>query len=135
MKSLQNIFLIICLFLTSCSGSDPEVCEDMVCTTEFRMITVKFVDEFGNPQIVKDYTTVNKRTSRSMAQTSNMFGSGTYVVASDSDLKELSEKGDIVLVSATNPKNNVKIQAEFVISGGLCICHIGKISGPETIKI
>ena len=99
------------------------------------MVIVKFVDEFGNPQIVNDYTTVNKRTGRSMAQTSNMFGTGTYVVASDSDLQGLSEKGDIVLVSETNPKNNAKIQTEFVISGGLCICHIGKISGPETIKI
>ena len=135
MKSLQNIFLILGLFLTSCSGSDPEVCEDMACTTEFRMVTVKFVDEFGNPQIVKDYTTVNKRTGRSTAQTSNMFGTGTYVVASDSDLQGFSEKGDIVLVSATNPKNNVIIQTEFVIAGGLCICHIGKISGPDTIKI
>jgi hypothetical protein len=135
MKILQNIILILCLFLASCSGYDPEVCEDVVCTTEFRTITVKFVDEFGNPQIVKDYTAVNKLTGRSMTQMSNMFGSGTYVVASDSDLKELSEKGDIVLVSAINPKNNAKVSAEFVISGGLCICHIAKISGPESVKI
>jgi hypothetical protein len=40
-----------------------------------------------------------------------------------------------VIVTASNPKNNSKASAEFVISGGLCICHVGKISGPETIKI
>ena len=135
MKGLQTIFLILCLFLVSCSGSDPIVCEDKACSMEFRMVTVKFIDDSGNAQIVKDYSAVNKRTGRSMTQTSTMGGQGIYVVASDSDLTDLSEKGDIVLVTATNPKNNTKVQAEFVIGGGLCICHISKISGPETIKI
>ncbi|SDM24356.1 hypothetical protein SAMN05421813_10877 [Daejeonella rubra] len=135
MKRLQNIFLILCLFLVSCSSSDPIVCEDRACTMEFRMVTVKFIDDSGNAQIVKDYSTVNKRTGRSMTPNTDMVVQGLYVVASDADLKELSEKGDIVLVSATNPKNNTKIQAEFVIGGGLCICHVSKISGPETIKI
>jgi len=135
MKSLQNILMILCVFLVSCSATDPSGCEDMACTMEFRTVTVKFIDDSGNPLVVKDYSAVNKRTGRSMTQTSNMGGQGIYVVASDSDLTELSEKGDIVLVSATNPKNNSKVSAEFVISGGLCICHVGKISGPETIKI
>jgi len=135
MKSLKNFFLIFGVFLVSCSGSDPEVCEDMACTTEFRMVTVKFLDDSGIPQVVNDYSAVNKRTGRSMTQTSNMGGLGIYIVASDSDITELSEKGDIVLVTATNPKTNSKVTAEFVISGGLCICHVGKISGPETIKI
>lgn len=135
MKSLQNIFLILCLFLVSCSSSEPTVCKDKVCTMEYRMVTVKFIDDTGNPQVVKDYSAVNKRTGRSMTQNSYVGVPVVYVVASDSDLKELSEKGDIVLVSATNPKNNTKVTAEFVISGGICICHISKISGPETIKI
>jgi hypothetical protein len=102
---------------------------------EFRTITVKFLDDSGNYLVVNGYSAVNKRTGRSMSQTNIMQGQGIYVVASDSDLSELSEKGDIVLVTAINPKNNSKASAEFVISGGLCICHVGKISGPETIKI
>jgi hypothetical protein len=133
MKSLQNLFLILGVFLGSCS--DTEICEDMACTTEFRMIRVKFLDDSGNHLFVNDYSAVNKRTGRSMSQTNIMQGKGIYVVASDSDLSELSEKGDIVIVTASNPKNNSKASAEFVISGGLCICHVGKISGPETIKI
>lgn len=135
MKSLQNFFLILGVFLGSCSGSEPAVCQDMVCTMEFRTITVKFLDDSGNPLLVNNYSAVNKRTGRSMSQTSIINGLGIYVVASDADLKEFSEKGDIVLVSASNPNNNFKVSAEFVISGGLCICHVSKISGPETIKI
>ena len=134
MKIHQNILIIFFVFLFSCSVSDPVGCGDMACTAEFRTVTVKFIDDSGNPLVVKDYSAVNKRTGRSMTQTSNLGGQGVYVVASASDLTELSEKGDIVLVSAINPKNNAKVSAEFVISGGLCICHVGKISGPETIK-
>ena len=107
----------------------------MVCTKEFRTITVKFIDDYGDPLLVNNFSAVNKRTGRSMSQTNSIQGLGIYVVASDADQKELSEKGDIVLVSASNPKNNSKLTAEFVISGGLCICHVSKISGPETIKI
>jgi hypothetical protein len=135
MKGVSNFFLILVVFLGSCSSSEPAVCENMVCTTEFRTITVKFLDDSGNPLLVNNFSAVNKRTGRSMSQNSIINGQGIYVLASDADLKELSEKGDIVLVSASNPKNNSKVTAEFVISGGLCICHVSKISGPETIKI
>ncbi|WP_306552011.1 hypothetical protein [Daejeonella sp.] len=135
MKGVSIFFLILVVFLGSCSSSEPAVCENMVCTTEFRTITVKFLDDSGNPLLVNNFSAVNKRTGRSMSQNSIINGLGIYVLASDADLKELSEKGDIVLVSASNPKNNSKVTAEFVISGGLCICHVSKISGPETIKI
>jgi hypothetical protein len=135
MKGVSNFFLILVVFLGSCSSSEPVVCENMVCTKEFRTITVKFIDDYGDPLLVNNFSAVNKRTGRSMSQTNSIQGLGIYVVASDADQKELSEKGDIVLVSASNPKNNSKLTAEFVISGGLCICHVSKISGPETIKI
>ena len=135
MKGLQIFFLILGVFFGSCSVSEPAVCENMVCTKEFRTITVKFIDDYGNPLLLNNYSAINKRTGRSMSQNSIINGLGIYVVASDADLKELSEKGDIVLVSASNPKNNSKVSAEFVISGGLCICHVSKISGPETIMI
>ena len=135
MKGFPVFFLILLVFLVSCSSSETEICEATVCTKEFRTITVKFLDDNGSPVIVTSYSAVNKRTGRSMSQTNIMQGKGIYVVASDSDLSELSEKGDIVIVTASNPKNNSKASAEFVISGGLCICHVGKISGPETIKI
>lgn len=97
------------------------------------MVQVKFIDASGNPVIVKDFSSIIKRTNNPVMKNNDPAGSGVYTVASDADLKQLSEKGDIIMVSATHPQTNKKIEAEFVISGGLCACHINKISGPAEI--
>lgn len=133
MKKLLGFLLILGTLLISCS--EARDCQDMVCTTEFRMITVKFVDANGNPQIVKDFTVVNKRTGERMTPVNDMANQGLYVVASDSDLLKISEKGDILLVSAIDSKTNVKLQVEYLIAGGVCSCHVTKISGPDTVKL
>lgn len=133
MKKLLGFFLILGILLISCS--EKLDCEDMVCTKEFRMITVTFVDGNGNPQIVKGFTSVNKRTGEVLNPNNDSGIQGLYVVASDSDLLKLSEKGDNVLVSAIDSKTNVKLQVEYLISGGVCSCHVTKISGPDTVKL
>lgn len=133
MKKLLGFLLILGTLLISCS--EKLECQDMVCTKEFRMITVKFVDANGNPQIVKDFTVVNKRTGERMTPVNDMANQGLYVVASDSDLLKISEKGDILLVSAIDSKTNVKLQVEYLIAGGVCSCHVTKISGPDTVKL
>lgn len=133
MKKLLGFLLILGTLLISCS--EKLDCEDMVCTKEFRMITVKFVDANGNPQIVKGFTSINKRTGEVLTPNNDTVNQGIYVVASDSDILKLSEKGDNVLVSATDSKTNVKLQVEYLIAGGLCSCHVTKISGPDTVKL
>ncbi len=133
MNRYLGLFLVGALLLGSCSES--AVCPDAVCTKEFRTVTIRFVNADGNPQQVKDFTVLNKRTGEIMTPLSDMAGQGLYVVASDSDLSKLSEKGDNIQVNATDIKTNTKLQADFVISGGICSCHISKISGPDTVKI
>ncbi len=96
------------------------------------MITVKFSDETGKTIIVKEFSAINKRTGKEMAS-SGQSDSANYVVASDSNKGDLSESGDVILVSATNPQTDQKKQAEFVIGSGPCACHISKISGPDLI--
>lgn len=100
------------------------------------MVPVKFNDAAGSPVIVKDFSAINKRTQQPMVQNNEpatINNQGNYIVASDADRKELSDSGDTVVVSATNPKTNEIKKAEFVISGGICACHINKISGPDKI--
>lgn len=133
MKKLIYILSICSLCLGACSASNQPVCEDLICTMEFRMVQVKFIDASGNPVIVKDFSSIIKRTNNPVMKNNDPAGSGVYTVASDADLKQLSEKGDIIMVSATHPQTNKKIEAEFVVSGGLCACHINKISGPAEI--
>jgi hypothetical protein len=133
MKKTIGLFLVLGFLMLSCS--DSVECADIVCTKEFRTVSIRFVDANGNPQIVKDFTVVNKRTGEIMTAINDMASQGLYVVASDADLLKLSEKGDNVQITAINSKTNVKVQADFVISGGLCACHINKISGPDTLEL
>lgn len=133
MKKLIYILSICSLCFGACSASNKPVCEDLICTMEFRMVQVKFIDASGNPVTVKDFSSIIKRTNNPVMKNNDPAGSGVYTVASDADLKQLSEKGDIIMVSATHPQTNKKIETEFVISGGLCACHINKISGPAEI--
>ena len=133
MKKIIGLFLVLGFLMLSCS--DSVECADIVCTKEFRTVSLRFVDANGNPQIVKDFTVVNKRTGEIMTAINDMASQGLYVVASDADLLKLSEKGDNVQITAINSKTNVKVQADFVISGGLCACHINKISGPDTLEL
>lgn len=133
MKKTIGLFLVLGFLMLSCS--DSVECADIVCTKEFRTVSIWFVDANGNPQIVKEFTVVNKRTGEIMTAINDMASQGLYVVASDADLLKLSEKGDNVQITAINSKTNVKVQADFVISGGLCACHINKISGPDTLEL
>lgn len=135
MKPLLYLFLV--LLLGSCHIFEQAPCENLVCTQENRMITVKFTDTNGDPLLVKDFKSVNLRTNKELI-TPNMgasiFTLGVYVVATDINLVDLSAEGDRIKITATNPTNGTLKEAEFVVSGGICKCHVTKISGPEIIS-
>lgn len=102
------------------------------------MVQVKFKDTAGNPVTVKDFSAINKRTNQSTVQNnepSTVNNQGLYTVASDADVKTLSESGDVITVTATHPTTNKKVSAEFVVNGGKCACHISKVSGPTEIVL
>ncbi len=107
-----------------------------MCTQEFRMVQVKFKDSAGNPVTVKDFAAKIKRTNESTAQNddpSTINNQGIYTVASDADVRKLAESGEAIAVTATHPTTGKKVSADFVIAGGLCACHINKVSGPAEI--
>ncbi|MEJ7691945.1 hypothetical protein [Daejeonella sp.] len=138
MKKLIYIFSFSLVFVFACSATktEPVECAQMICTQEFRMVQVKFKDAAGNPVTVKDYSAINKRTGTSTVQNNEpvtVNNQGIYTVASDADVKKLSEAGDVITVSATHPTTNNKVTAEFVVNGGKCACHINKVSGPSEV--
>ncbi len=102
------------------------------------MVQVKFKNASGNPVSVKDFSAINKRTGESTVQNNEpptVNNQGIYTVASDADVKKLTESGDVITVSATHPATNKTTSAEFVVSGGKCACHITKVSGPAEITL
>jgi len=100
------------------------------------MVQVKLKDASGNPLTVTDFSAINKRTGESTVQNNeppNPNNQGNYTVASDADVRNLTQSGDIITVTATHPTTNKKASVNFLISGGKCACHITKVSGPKEI--
>lgn len=138
MKSIKPLLcIILALLLGSCHSEEQAPCENLVCTQEFRTITMKFTDTNGDPLLVKDFKSINLRTNKELSSTNNdatIFTKGVYIVASDINLRDLSNEGDHIKISATHPTNGTLKVADFVVSGGTCNCHVSKISGPEIIS-
>ncbi|RVU02011.1 hypothetical protein EOD41_08655 [Mucilaginibacter limnophilus] len=122
-------------FLASCKESTVKLrkCPDLVCTENFASVTIEFV-KGGQSFKVIDYSAVNQRTGDTLVHAKSELPEGMYVVADDSDVKELSEKGDEIKVTGTDSLTNKTKTAIIKITGGECACHVEKISGPEQIS-
>lgn len=129
--------LLIWCCLLSCTDKVlvTDDCPPQICTQEFRSVSVKFKDSAGEPIIVKDFSAIIKRTGKSTTPypTDITYSKGSYTVVTDFDTKIFLPEGDIIDVSAVNPATNQKKAVQFVVSGGICACHIHKISGPEEV--
>jgi hypothetical protein len=138
MKSL--LFLSVCLFLNSCTEKlltekEDGPCPEIICTQEFRSVTVRFKNAAGEPVTVKEFTSVIKRTGKApqSGAADQNHSRGSYAVVTDGDTKSLLSSGDTINVSAVNPQTNQRKTAQFVVKGGKCACHIEKVSGPEEV--
>lgn len=129
-----SILLFGLLYLSGCD-TDKSGCSSTICTMEFRSVIVKFKDPAGNPVVVSGYKVINRRTGLQIQTPppDTTHFKGIYVVASDSHIMNLSAKGDTIEVSAVYPRTSEQKTTLIVISGGLCNCHITKLSGPEEI--
>lgn len=136
MKKLL-LLLIMGIALLNCKkNKSTSECENKVCTEEFAMLGIKFVENKGAGAEIKDLSVVNQRTgeklyAKSSASTSTV--KGFYIVLDDGNKSQLSESGDDLKITGTSAITN---QAKSVIikaSGGKCACHIKKITGPEQV--
>ncbi|MDB5157049.1 MAG: hypothetical protein JWR50_1756 [Mucilaginibacter sp.] len=110
-------------------------CGTQVCTDIFVSVGIHFTDKNGNAIVVNNFTAIDQRTHLSVTPVHPVTGIdnvGYYVVTDDSMRPQLSTEGDDVLVSATDPATNQTKAVTLKLSGG-CNCHVGKISGVDTI--
>lgn len=111
-------------------------CATQACTKEFRTISMKFLDKDGNQIAVDNYTATNMRTHVLLHDNSILVPGVNppyYNVANDNDLAKLSDDGDNIEVSGTDPTTSQTKTAIVKVSGG-CNCHVEKASGPEQIQ-
>ncbi|WP_276089603.1 hypothetical protein [Pedobacter sp. JY14-1] len=123
--------------LTACDKKKDECGkEPKICTEVFAFVPVSFTDKEGAAVGVKDYSAVNQRTGDTLKSNVAMYSSfvpGTYVIADDSHLKQLSAEGDDIKVSGTYQATGQTKSAMVKVKGGKCACHVEKVSGPEKI--
>ncbi|MEN0055261.1 MAG: hypothetical protein AAGC65_16420 [Mucilaginibacter sp.] len=136
-KSL--LFLLLIVIYSACSKkthqSTAAPCNPGMCTMMYVSVPIHFVDKAGNAVEVKDFKAVNLRTNKSIqTEVTPTPGnnSGFHVIATDSNMKEFTNEGDEVKVTATNTATNQTQSVIVKITGG-CACHIAKTAGPDKI--
>jgi len=138
MKTFFTIGSSFLIFFFACTAKKNNIatndCPPKACTMEFKSIGVIFQNQQGDTLQVKDYAVVLKSTGEKLPSAADRIpGSSYYLVSSDGDKNILSEKGDTLLIKATNPETGKTRSSEMVVSGGRCECHINKVSGEQTI--
>jgi hypothetical protein len=136
MKKVTLVLLMgIALFACKKNKSTSE-CENKICTEEFVMLGIKFVDNKGAGAEIKYLSVINQRTGEKLyAKSSATVNTikGYYIVLDDANKLQLSEQGDDLKISGTSVATNQTKSAVVKVSGGKCACHIKKISGAEQL--
>ena len=125
------VALLLSLSFTSCdklfNGDEDDYddgkCPGVMCTEEFRMITVQITDFKGNPDKLKDYTAYITSSKKVLAKfEDDHFGEeGYYLIATDGDMKYLSTEGTEITIEGET-KSGKYFKRTFLI--GKDCCHI-----------
>lgn len=136
-----SLVLLAAMALASCKEKNiaANKCGDRVCTEEYATLVINIVNKNGSPALLKKngYTVENLRTQKPVyypPAVDYQFDPGYYFVIADNSVKELSEAGDDIKVTATDSLTNQAKTATLKVSGGECACHIKKLSGPDKIQ-
>ena len=119
---LINVFLFI-----SCTNDT----NDFICTEEFRSIVVVVVDTLNNP-VSGLISTIEDVSGKmySFPQEPPFFP-GQYTIMNDSYVHDFSSVPKTILFTAEN--DSLAVGAQYLINADECICHINKVSGPDTL--
>jgi len=126
-----SLMMLSLLVMTSCRSQSPDNC---LCTTQHVSVTFAVVDDAGTP--VPDVTLESHvpRTGESLQVEQDRAREGTYIVATDSNLKQIRHSGETIEVKGTWGQRS--FSEVFVVNApGECVCHIAKVSGPETVML
>lgn len=134
MKQTLLLFAVITV-LSACNAQKTADCPNVMCTQDFRYITVKLLSGSGGEPDMKNYEVKFKSSGKKLNSNPGPDAAAnpnTLVIADDSNLKELSPKGDVMILSIRR-NDGSSIDVPYTISGGVCNCHVSKVSGPDEI--
>lgn len=124
--------LLLVLFIYSCSTDDAFDC---MCTEEFRTYLVIVVDTLGNPVYSLQTTVKNDRGKEYGFEgfTPSPFMQGAYFVMTDGYQNDFSTRPGKIFFRGV--KNNLEVTGEYLFNTDKCLCHVYKISGPDTLVL
>lgn len=131
MKQVNFLSLIaITMILMGCSKDDDDCSGNLVCTTEFRIISVEVLDSDGNPVIFDEFTVTNLQTTEVIEL--DWEPGDHYPIAYDSMRSELPADGHQFEIVGFIDGQEVFRQIYLV---GQDCCHITLLEGDTTIQI
>lgn len=134
----KKIFLLFTILLvTACSdnklNNDNSDCNliDIVCTEEFRSITLEIVDINDNPVILDSFKTTREDTGEEIESGEN-FHQNFYPIINDNYQNEIAQKE--INLKFTGFINNIEVLSTNYVVSADC-CHIELISGKTKIVL
>lgn len=139
-RNISLLFIAIgfSLFSIQCKKNcgSPNINEDcslVLCTKEFRSISVQIKDAQGNPFVFdKTETKLNGTVIHSETQASDPT-LGNCTIVDDSDMQDLGTNQQQTVSFLVYKNNQVVSTATFVVSADCC--HVDKVSGNSEIII
>jgi len=117
---------------TQCKNNSTS-CDNMMCTTEFRMITVSLKDSIGNDYIPDKVETYLNGTLIHYDSIPAVPVQNVYTIVDDSNLQalQLNVNKDVVFKVIKN--NSIVKEQTYTVKADCC--HVSKVSGTDTLQI
>jgi hypothetical protein len=109
------------------SGKTCPCPKDIMCTEDFRFVTLTIADKAGKPIALDRYETVRASNNTALVRRDNTeMQPGTYVVASDGEKESISTCGEKFLFRGYRGGKKV-IEEPFTLRNDCC--HVERQSG------
>ncbi len=132
---MKKILLTASLLPGMIACHNTNSCEKVMCTADFRMITVQLQDSSGNPFVADKIISINNTNQILHTDTGMLLGDGRYyTIADDSHLKLLQQDTSYRSIIMKVIKNNDTLASASYTIAADC-CHVSKVAGKDTIVI
>lgn len=133
---LQIFLVLFSLPFLSCEEQnlDSDDCDDnLICTDEFRTISLEITNQEGDPLVLDDfYTFYDSRKKFEYELNDIQQGHGIYPVLTDSEMDEVEREGTTFIF--VGEKDGVNVIEHQMVIGHDC-CHVILIEGEDKIVI
>lgn len=133
---LQILLVLFSVSFFSCEDEslDSDSCDDnLICTEEFRTISLEITNQEGDPIVLDDfYTFLDSRKKFEYTLNDAHKQNGLYPVLTDAEMDEIEREGTTLIF--VGEKDGMNIVEHQMVIGHDC-CHVTLIEGDDKIII